>query len=128
MPSPRPVKPSRSEVVALTLIRSASMPAIAASAARIAAACGPIFGASQTSVQSRWVTAKPRAAARSTALRRKISDAAPFHGRVRGREPLADVAFGQRAEDRVGQRVHADVGVGMADEAAVEGDARRRRA
>ena len=46
--------------------------------ARMAAACGPIFGASQTSVQSRWLTAKPRSVARSTALRRKISEAAPF--------------------------------------------------
>ena len=51
----------------------------AASAARIAAACGPIFGASQISVQSRWLIAKPRSPARSTALRRKISEAAPFH-------------------------------------------------
>src|SRR5690349_14964071 len=38
MPSPRPVKPSRSEVVALTLTLSNSIPAIRAISARIAAA------------------------------------------------------------------------------------------
>ena len=52
--------------------------------ARMAAACGPIFGASQTSVQSRWLTAKPRPVARSTALRRKISEAAPFQAGSEG--------------------------------------------
>ena len=31
----------------------------------------------------------------------------------------ADVAIGERAEDRVGDRVHQHVGVGMADEALI---------
>ena len=35
---------------------------------------------------------------------------------------LADVAFGERAEHRVGQGVQGDVGVGMADETAVVRD------
>ena len=78
------------------------------------AACGPIFGASQTSVQSRWLTAKPRAAARAHRLGAGRSPSRALPGRIGGREPLADVAFGERAEDRVGQRMHADVGVGMA--------------
>src|SRR5690606_38720687 len=40
MPSPRPVKPSRSDVVAFTLIRSASMPVIRAISSRMAMAYG----------------------------------------------------------------------------------------
>ena len=68
------------------------------------------------------MTAKPRAAARSIALARKISEAAPFQRGVGGREPLPDVALRQGSEDGVGQRVQADIGVGMPDEAAVERD------
>ncbi len=43
--------------------------------------------------------------------------------RVRRREMLADVALGERAIDRVGKRVQADVGVGMAAERGGVGDA-----
>ena len=52
IPSERPVKPSRSEVVALTETAPASIPMIRASACRIAAEWGPILGCSQISVQS----------------------------------------------------------------------------
>ena len=79
MPSARPVKPSFSLVVALTATRPASTPAISAIRARIASRCGPIFGASQMSVASRWTMAPPRARTRSAAWARKIFDAAPFH-------------------------------------------------
>src|SRR5205085_5888273 len=41
MPSPRPVKPSFSVVVALTLTCARAAPRSAASAARIASTCGP---------------------------------------------------------------------------------------
>ena len=51
IPSPRPVKPSRSEVVALTLIRSGSSPVMRPSAWRMAEPCGPTFGASQQTVE-----------------------------------------------------------------------------
>ena len=43
--------------------------------------------------------------------------------RVRGREMRADVALGQRAVDRVGERVQGDVGVGMAAERVGMGQA-----
>jgi hypothetical protein len=56
IPSSRPVKPSRSDVVALTLMRPASSPMIASSRACIAAAWGPIFGRSQISVTSPFAT------------------------------------------------------------------------
>ena len=60
-----------------------------------------------------------RAAARPHAFRRMGEKdfrrrALPL--RIGGREMLADVALGQRAVERVGERVQADVGVGMAAE------------
>ncbi len=41
--------------------------------------------------------------------------AAPF--RIARREMHADIAGAERAEDRIGQRMQPDIGVGMADEA-----------
>src|SRR5690606_26338836 len=76
MPSPRPMKPSFSIVVAFTLTRPASMPAIAAMFRRIASACGAIFGASQSSVASSSAMRPPRAAMSETACARKRSDEA----------------------------------------------------
>ena len=35
----------------------------------------------------------------------------------------ADIAHGQRAIDRIGQRMHADIGIGMADQPAIMVDA-----
>src|SRR3984885_15360515 len=67
IPSPRPAKPRRSVVVALTATRSTPRPAISATRAHIASRCGPIFGASQISVASRWGIAPPRARTRSAA-------------------------------------------------------------
>ena len=123
MPSPRPVKPRplrgrRLDADPVRLDPGDARRAPRASRRRAGRSSAP----RRPACSRGGVTAKPRAAARSTALRRKISEAAPCQARVRGREPLADVALGQRAEDRVGQRVHADVGVGMADQAAVERD------
>src|SRR5579864_1462195 len=84
IPSARPVKPSRSVVVALTATRPMSTPAILATRARIASRCGPILGASQTSVKSRWTIRPPRARTRLTAWARKTFDAAPFHSGSEG--------------------------------------------
>ena len=50
---------------------------------------------------------KPRAARAPRRMRRKISRRRALPLRVRGREMAADVALGQRAVDRVGQRMHA---------------------
>ena len=52
MPSPRPVKPSFSVVVAFTLTWSISTPQSAAILAHICAVCGDSFGASQITVAS----------------------------------------------------------------------------
>ena len=49
-------------------------------------------------------------------------------GGLAGREMAADIALGQRAVDRVAQRVDADIGVGMAGQAACRAAPRRRTA
>ena len=117
MPSPRPVKPSFSLVVALT---ADAVDVNAGEArrcvARMASRCGPIRGASQTMVTSRWAMQPPRAL---NALDGECEEAvgrgaAPL--RIAGRKMRADVAVGERAEDRVGERMQRDVGVGMAGE------------
>ena len=74
-------------------------------------------GASQTIVTSRWATRPPRS---RHALDREFQElvgrrAAP--ARVARREMLADVAVGERAEDRVDERMQHHVGIGMADHA-----------
>ncbi len=65
----------------------------------------------------------PRACTRSTAKARKRSEEAPRHcGSLGGKcTPMSPSA--QRAEDRIDQRMQHDVGVGMAGDAAVMGDA-----
>src|SRR5262249_56852529 len=77
MPSPRPVNPIFALVVAFTPTRSTEMPAISATRLRIASRCGPMRGASQTTVMSRWAITPPRARRRSTAKARKRSEEAP---------------------------------------------------
>lgn len=47
-----------------------------------------------------------------------MREAAPFHCGSDG-EMHADVALGQRAVDRIGQRMHAHIGVRMADQPAM---------
>ncbi len=46
----------------------------------------------------------------------------PFPLRARRGEMLADVAHSQRAIYRIGDRMHADIGVGMAFQAPVMGN------
>ena len=71
------------------------------------------------------------AAARAHALDREGEEAvgrgaAPL--RIARRKMHADVAFGERAEDRVDQRMQRHVGVGMAGDAARHAGCARRRA
>ena len=124
MPSPRPMKPSPSLVVALTATRSTAMPQISAMRRRMASRCGPIFGASAMIDK---VEMDDDAAARGDppgGVRQEPIGGCAFPLRVGGREMRADVAVGERAEDRVGQGVQPDVGVGVADEAAIMRDRR----
>jgi hypothetical protein len=113
MPSPRPVKPRRSVVVAFTLTERSSTCKSAATFRRTASRYGPNFGASQISVASRWSMIPPRAVIRSRARRQEPRRGSALPLRIAGREVTADVAVRDRAEQRVGDRVEQDVGVAM---------------
>ena len=116
MPSPRPMTPSFSLVVAFTptAIDRDAGDLGDARAHRVAVRID--LGASQTTVDVEMAITPPRVShaldrEREEAVRRR---AAPL--RVARRKVHADVAVGERAEDRVGQRMQHDVGVGMAGE------------
>src|SRR5690606_21080411 len=79
MPSSRPMWPSLSLVVALTLIASTSTCRSAAISSRIASACGPIFGRSQTMVMSALPRRHPRSPMSSRQRRRNMRLSASFH-------------------------------------------------
>ena len=98
------------------------MSAISAMRFRIASRCGPMRGASQTIVTSRCATLPPRLVTRSTANFRNWSDEAPFQRGSFGEKVLADVAVGDRAEDRIDERMQRHVGIGMAGQPAVVRD------
>ena len=79
----------------------------------------------------RDIEMRDASAARLHALDRKVEEAvrggaAPL--RIARRKVHADVAVGERAEDRVDQRMQHDVGVGMARDAARMRRCARRRA
>ena len=128
MPSPRPVKPSFSLVVAFTATRStrdAGEPgdvcahgvAVRADARRLADDVDVEMG--------------DAAAACVDALDRESEEAvgggaAPL--RIARRKMHADVAVGERAEDGVGERMQHHVGVGMAGERLRYAGCARRRA
>ena len=123
MPSPRPVKPSFSLVVAFTPTRSIATPGDLgdARAHRVAMRADPRRLAHDGDVEMRDA---PAACAR--ALDREGEEpvgrgAAPV--RIARREMHADIAVGERAQDGVDQRMEHDVGVGMAGQAARMGDA-----
>jgi len=78
MPSPLPGKPSFSVVVALTEIWSMETLSSSASLARMAGACGVIFGRSQMMVISAFESRPPRAAMRSAAWRKNRALSASF--------------------------------------------------
>ena len=117
MPSRRPVKPSCSLVVALTATRSTAISAISA----MRCAHGVAMRAdARRLAHDGDVEMRDAAAALGHALDREFQEligrrAAP--ARIARREMLADVAVGERAEDRVDQRMQRDVGVGMAGQA-----------
>ena len=122
MPSSRPTKPSCSLVVALTETRSAEIASISASAATIAARCGPILGAS---ADQGHVDIGDAAAARAHQPRRMLDEEAGGGApplRIGGREMRADIAGAAGGEQRVGQGMQRDIGVGMSGQSLVVRD------
>ena len=125
MPSSRPMKPIFSEVVALTETRRTSMPQMRAMLLRIAADMRADLRALGDDGQVEIDDAAAARRTRSTANGKKgrRGRAVPFL--VARREMRADVAFGQRAEQGVGQHVQPGIGVRMTLEPPVvrDGDA-----
>jgi hypothetical protein len=80
----------------------------------MAGACGVIFG------RIGELTATRGNAFRGVA--QETGAVGVFPGVLGGREVAANVAFGQRAINRVAQRVDADIGVRMPGQALLEGD------
>jgi hypothetical protein len=123
MPSPRPVKPSFSVVVALTLTCAGVAPRSAASAARIASTWGPMRGRSQMIVMSALARVQPCWSSSSAQWRRKRRLSAPRHCSSEGGKCVPMSPSASAPEDRVAQRVDGDVSIGMGDDAALEGNA-----
>ena len=87
-----------------------------------------IFGRSRITVTSTLPTSKPRAATSRAAAREQIEARRVLPARIGVRKVPADVAEAGRAENRVGDGVADDVGVGMPERAALGRNRRRRRA
>ena len=119
MPSSRPVKPSRSVVVALTLTWSTATPRSSAINPRMVSMCGAIFGAWATMVASTLPTFQPF----SATMAQQRATVGALEPRVGVREVLADVAQRRRAEQRIGQGVQQHVAVGVGDQPMFVGNA-----
>ena len=89
---------------------------------RMASRCGAIFGASQRRVMSTLPIVPPRARTSRSASRRKMPEFGALPSWVGVREVLTDVARANGAEQRVGEGVQGDVGVGVAFQRVAVGD------
>ena len=121
MPSPRPVKPSPSLVVALMLTRSEAMPRTSPVADRHRRPVRPDPGSLADDHQIHVLDPSTTCGqdGRGVAQEARRIGVAPL--RVVGREVAANVAGRYRAQDRVGDRVEGHVRVGMADQAQLVG-------
>ena len=127
--SPRPTASTPSLVLPLTLTRSAAMPSAPASRARGSAVdAGAIFGRSRTTDDVEVArSSKPAPRTSAAAWRSSSMLDAPFQrGSVSGKcRPMSP----RHAAPRIASVAawHDDVGVGMAERAALGRDRRRRR-
>ncbi len=122
MPSSRPTNPIVSLVVAFTDTRIASMPQMSATRVRMAVLCGPILGRSQSNVTSQWVSVPPSCPNKTCGVCEKLVGGCAFPSGIAWREMIADIASADGREQRVRQRVQADIGVGVSVERHVIGD------
>ena len=117
-PSPRPVKPSRSVVVARTLTRSGSTPSAPARRLRISSRWPAIRGSSPIRTQSAFTSAKPGLADLRVGVAQQVERVGALPALVAGGEERADVAEPRRAEHGVDEGVRDHVAVRVAGEAA----------
>ena len=128
-PSPRPIAPSPSHVVALMLMRSDSHPRSSGDvAAHRARDDRRAAGASASSVRSALTTRQPRSRSSDAQWRRNSRLSAPFHrGSLSGKCcPMSPRPM--RPEQRIAQRVQQHVAVGMRDHARGRAGCARRPA
>ena len=118
MPSRRPVKPSRSVVVALMLTDPAGIPNISATRDRMASRCGPILGASQMTVQSTKSIVPPASRSSWAAWARKMLLSAPFHCGSPGGKWLPMSPSAGCPQQGVGDGMEDDVGIAVAGQPA----------
>ena len=128
MASPRPTASTPSLVFPLMLTRSGVDPDAPARWPRASRRCTAGSSAPRAPPSRRRCRPRsPCAATRAVVRASRSRLAASFHrGSVSGKMP-ADVAEPRRAEHRVGHRVADDVGVGVAERAALGRDPSRRR-
>ena len=128
MPSPRPVKPSRSVVVAFTPTRDRLRPQQLRQPRlhRL-----PVRADLRPLAEQGDVRIGQHAAARGDppgGMAQELGAVGVLPLHLARRELPPDIALGQRPVDRVAQRVDADIGVRMALQAELAGHARRRTA
>ena len=110
-PSPRPVRPRPSVVVALT---ETGAPTAALSAASASARRGPILGRLPTTCTATLPISKPAARTRRAVSASSAAPAAPAHCGSDGAEVAAEVAEARGRQQRVAGGVGRDVAVGVA--------------
>ncbi len=119
MPSPRPVKPSFSLVVALTLMQSSSTCSSAARRSphrlRVRADLGPFADHGDIGIAQAPAARMQQA----HAVIEELRAVGALPARIRWREMLADVAQRQRAEQGVAQRVDHHVAIAVGKHAAL---------
>jgi hypothetical protein len=121
MPSPRPVKPSFSLVVALMLTASTPMPRSARQRFAHRQRVRAYFGRSQITVDRRCRLANRARRSDGMQWRRNARLSASFHCGSLGGKCLADVAQRQRTEHRIAQRVNDHVAIRVRDDSALCG-------
>ena len=95
---------------------------ISARRARIAALCGPIFGASPNDRDIGVCQQIARLACQLHRMGEKPVGRCPAPLRIARREIVADIAERQRTQYRIGQRMDGDVGIAMAGQSLVMRD------
>ena len=111
MPSPRPVRPSPSVVVADS--RTVAPPSAADSAASPSARRGPTFGRLPITWTATLPIVNPAAVTRRSVSPSRAAPEAPAHCGLGCPEVGPEVAEPGRREQRVADRVRGDVGVGV---------------
>ncbi len=122
MPSPRPVNPSRSVVLALMLTWDSAIPSVCAMHAIMAAMCGAIRGACAMMVASRLTIRNPCLVQLRRGRTHQQAAVGATQAVVRVGKVAPDVAQPCRAQQGIADGVQQHIPVRMSQQAAVEGN------